>query len=241
MEYYALSDIGFMREKNQDAFLTVENAYGDHLLMVADGIGGGKAGEVASAETVQYFERIFKESGPFSHIEDVAGFLYYHIGYINRHILHMARKQQAYEGMGTTVTGMLVTSLGDTVVNCGDSRVYGFKDGELIHLTKDDTYINQMIDEGRISAEEAADHPKKHYLVKAIGVYDECHADIHQVEEMPIYLLCSDGLHSYVSDDEILETVSIDDLTIKEKTIRLKELALSKGGYDNITVILYER
>ena len=241
MQYHALTDIGFMREKNQDAYLTALNEYGDLLMLVADGIGGGKAGEVASAETASYFERVFAESGPFSQLEDVAGFLSYHIGHINKLILDMSHHNLAYEGMGTTLTGVLVTSLGDTVFNCGDSRVYGIFEGKLVPLTKDDTYINQMIEEGRITQEEAIDHPKKHYLVKAIGIFEESQADIHPIEAMERYLVCSDGLHSYVSDEEMTDIIMNDELTIKEKTIALKELALRKGGYDNITVILYQR
>lgn len=219
----------------------VSNAYGDLLLLVADGIGGGKAGEVASIETVAYFERIFKDSGPFSDIEDVRSFLSYHIDAVNRHILQMSYKYPEYEGMGTTLTGVMITSLGDVVINCGDSRVYGIQDGQILRLTNDDTYVNQMLQEGRITYEEAIDHPKKHYLVKAIGIYEDCLADIHVIETMDRYLICSDGLHSYVSDEEMLEIVLNDDFTLEEKTNRLKDLSLEKGGYDNITVILFKR
>ncbi len=241
MEYFAITDIGNLREKNQDAYLMVSNAYGDLLLLVADGIGGGKAGEVASIETVAYFERIFKDSGPFSDLEDVRSFLLYHTDAVNRHILQMSHKYPEYEGMGTTLTGVMVTSLGDTVINCGDSRVYGIHEGEIIRLTKDDTYVNQMLEEGRISYEEAIDHPKKHYLVKAIGIYEESHADIHPIETMEQYLICSDGLHSYVSDEELLQIIENEQMTLQDKTIALKDLSLEKGGYDNITVILFKR
>ncbi len=241
MEYYAVSDIGNMREKNQDAYVMVSNTYGDLLMLVADGIGGGKAGEVASIETVAYFERIFKESGPFSNIEDVQSFLVYHIEAVNQHILKMSRRYPEYDGMGTTLTGVLITSLGDVVVNCGDSRVYGIKEDKLVLLTRDDSYVNQMLAEGRITYEEAKDHPKKHYLVKAIGIYEECNADIHEIEALPQYLICSDGLHSYVSEEEILEILLDQEETVEEKTNALKDLSLEKGGYDNITVILFKR
>ncbi len=241
MEYSAVTDIGNLREMNQDAFLTVSNAYDDLLLLVADGIGGGKAGEVASIETVAYFERIFKESGPFSCLEDIRSFLEYHIDAVNGHILQMSKKYPEYEGMGTTLTGIMVTSLGDVVINCGDSRVYGIDDEQILHLTKDDTYVNQMLEEGRITYEEALEHPKKHYLVKAIGIYENCHADIHEIEPMEQYLICSDGLHAYVSDEEILEILQNDEDTLEVKTNRLKDLSLEKGGYDNITVILFKR
>ncbi|MBQ6559572.1 MAG: serine/threonine-protein phosphatase [Erysipelotrichaceae bacterium] len=241
MEYFGITDIGNLREKNQDAFLMVSNAYDDLLLMVADGIGGGKAGEVASIETVAYFERIFKDSGPFSDIEDVRNFLAYHADAVNRHVLQMSLKYPEYEGMGTTLTGVLITSLGDIVINCGDSRVYGISDGQIVPLTRDDTYVNQMLDEGRITYEEAMDHPKKHYLVKAIGIYEDCNADIHQIEAMDQYLVCSDGLHSYVSNDEMLHIILDENKTSEEKTNMLKDLSLEKGGYDNITVILFKR
>ena len=238
MEYYCITDIGLLREKNQDSYLAITNGYGDFLALVADGIGGGKAGEVASGETIKYFEFAFKDSGPFSAPEDVISYLNFHISSVNRHIHDLSRKYAEYEGMGTTLTGIMITKHGTVSINCGDSRVYGFIDDLVVHLTKDHTLVNQMFDNGEISFTETLNHPKRHYLVKAIGVYGECEADVHKVKDMDYYLICSDGLHSYVSDKEIQQIVVDREKTVQEKTEDLKDMALMKGGYDNVTVIL---
>ena len=98
-----------------------------------------------------------------------------------------------------------------------------------------------MLEKGEISYEEAINHPKKHYLVKAIGIFEHIDIDVHKVKEMDHYLVCSDGLHSYVSDAEIAAIVNDSSKNVEEKVIELKDLALLKGGYDNITIILIRR
>ena len=240
MEYYCITDIGLIREKNQDSYLAIYNDYGDFLVLVADGIGGGKAGEVASGETIKYFEHAFRQSGPFDSLEDVNNFLEFHIASANRLVYDLSRKYESYSGMGTTLTGLMICKFANISINCGDSRVYGFIDDLCVHLTKDHTLVNQMLENGQISFQEAINHPKKHYLVKAIGIFDKISCDLHPVRDMKYYLICSDGLHSYVSDDEISKIVFDTKKTVKEKVIELKDLALLKGGYDNITIVLVE-
>jgi len=241
MEYYCLSDIGLAREKNQDYYAVLKNSYGDLLAIVADGIGGGKAGEVASEEDVKYFDFIFKDCGPFSDIEDIISFLSLHISCANHHVFDLSRKYFEYAGMGTTLTGIMITEKGIISLNCGDSRVYGFLDHDMYHLTEDHTLVNMLLKEGKITKEEAANHPKRHYLVKAIGVYETVHPDIHKVKDMDYFLVCSDGLHSFLSEEEIKEIVLDENMTVEDKTIALKDAALMKGGADNITIILLKR
>ena len=230
-----------MREKNQDSYVFTQNAYGDILMLVADGIGGSNAGEVASGEAIKYFDFIFKESGPFDTLQDAKNFLGFHVHACNKHIFDLSRKYADYRGMGTTLTGLMITDNGNLVVNCGDSRVYGYKDDKTYHLTEDHTLINQYLKEGKITPEEAVNHPKKHYLIKAIGIFEDPQADINIVEDMDYYLACSDGLHSYVSDEEISKIVLDQNKSVNEKVTDLKDLALLKGGYDNITVVLLEK
>ena len=98
-----------------------------------------------------------------------------------------------------------------------------------------------MLEKGQITYEESLNHPKKHYLVKAIGIYGECSADLHKVKDMEYYLICSDGLHAYVSDDEIAKIVLDPDMSVEEKAIELKDISLMKGGYDNITIVLVKK
>ncbi|MBQ5443765.1 MAG: serine/threonine-protein phosphatase [Erysipelotrichaceae bacterium] len=241
MEYFCVTDTGLVREKNQDSYLAISNAYGDFLVLVADGIGGGKAGEVASGETIKYFDDHFKGSGPFENIEDGINYIRYHISCANRHIYDLSSRYVEYAGMGTTLTGILITSHGTISINCGDSRVYGFIDDLSIHLTVDHTLVNQMLEKGQITYEESLNHPKKHYLVKAIGIFPVVTPDVHKVKNMDYYLVCSDGLHSYVSDEEIAKIVIRKDKSVEEKCIDLKDLALLKGGFDNITIVLVKR
>lgn len=241
MIYSCISDIGLLREKNQDSYLAVENSYGDFLAIVADGIGGGKAGEVASGASIKYFNEIFKDSGPFENIEEAINFLNYHIEKVNRHVFDLSLSNSDYYGMGTTITGILITKDGSISLNVGDSRVYGFIDNKIIKLTSDHTLVNQMLEKGKITYEESLNHPKRHYLVKAIGIFENMTGDVHKVKDMDYYLVCSDGLHGYVSDDEIKEIVLNNSKTVEEKTIELKDIALLKGGYDNITVVLVKK
>ena len=241
MEYSCVTDKGLVREKNQDSYIAVTNRYGDFLALVADGIGGGRAGEVASGETIKYFDDNFKESGPFETVEDAINYMSYHIGCANKHVYELSSTYPEYAGMGTTLTGVLITSKGTISINCGDSRVYGFIDDLCIHLTTDHTLVNQMLEKGQITYEESLNHPKKHYLVKAIGIFPAITADVHKVKDMDYYLVCSDGLHAYTGDDEIAKIVLEENKSVEDKTEDLKDLALLKGGFDNITVILVKR
>ncbi|MDO4940215.1 MAG: protein phosphatase 2C domain-containing protein [Erysipelotrichaceae bacterium] len=238
MEYCGITDIGLVREKNQDAFITIENKYGDVLALVADGIGGARAGEVASSECIKYFGNIFNESGPFDDLDSAINFLNHHISIANQKINDLSKAYEEYTGMGTTLTGILLTKHGALSINIGDSRVYGFLDDKAFALTKDHSLINQMIDAGEITEEEAINHPKRHYLTKAMGIFDSITADIHKVKDMEYYLCCSDGLHGYCDLDEIKNIVFMADKSLNDKCVELKDLALLKGGFDNITAVL---
>lgn len=238
MIYSCISDVGLVRDKNQDSYLAVKNQYGDFLALVADGIGGGKAGEVASGELVKYFNEVFKECGPFDSIDNAIDFMNYHLQKCNEYIFDMSISIDDYAGMGTTVSGILITSKGCASINCGDSRTYGFIDNKIIKLTEDHTLVNQMLAKGQISYEESLNHPKRHYLVRAVGIFDDVKFDVHKVKKLDYYLVSSDGLHGYVSDSEITKIALDETKTIEQRVIDLKDISLLKGGYDNVTVVL---
>ena len=237
MEYSCISDVGLLREKNEDSYLSIKNEYGDFLAIVADGIGGGLAGEVASGELVKYFKPIFEKSGPFNNLEDIKNFLNYHIDKANRLIYDLSLSNKNYSGMGTTMTGILIHDDLTLTFNVGDSRVYGCLDGKIIQLTRDHSLVNKMLDDGKITYEESLNHELKHYLVKAIGIYSKVKADINLIDKMDYYVICSDGLHGLLSENEMLNII-YRDISIDEKVIELKNHALLNGGYDNITVVL---
>jgi len=227
-----------MREKNQDAFLVKENSHGDLLAIVCDGIGGGKAGEVASSQVVQFFDENFSNSGPFNTNEELIEYLNRNISLANRKVFDLGKSNENYAGMGTTLTGVLINKNASYSINIGDSRVYGFSDKKIFHLTNDDTLVNQMLESGEITYEESLNHPKKHYLTKAVGVFKEVSANIHKVKDMDYFLICSDGLHGLLSEEEIMDIVYDENKEVSTKVEELKDMALLKGGFDNITVVL---
>lgn len=241
MDFFSLTDIGLVREKNQDSYMTVYNDYNDFFALVCDGIGGNKAGEVASGEAIKYALESFNNSGPFTDDESVKKYLRNLLKGINEHIYKLSNSYYQYRGMGTTATGLLISSQGSYCINIGDSRVYGFKNHKIFRLTEDHTLVNELLKNGEISYEESLNHPKRHYLMKAVGIWEEVSGDIFKVPPMDYYLVCSDGLHGYVSEEDILKIVINDDLNILQKCKELMQKALMNGGYDNITLVLVKR
>ena len=242
IEYYAMSDVGLKRPVNQDSYLTITNKYGDFLGVVCDGIGGANAGDVASGELVKYLASEFMESHEFKDKQKAREYLDEKLTTANKKIFDLASKNPSLKGMGTTVTGILLNDKMVITFNAGDSRVYGFIDHKIFRLTVDHSLVNQMLAKGEITYEESLNHPMKHYLVRAVGILNKVEFDIHNVKKMDYYLICSDGLCGYVEDEEILKIMDDNSLdTCKKKCEKLVELALFKGGYDNISVIVVKR
>ena len=238
IDFYCISDVGLHRTCNQDSYVTCTNSDGDFLALVADGIGGGRAGDVASKETVNYIKEHFASLN-FNSLCDAKEKINVLLYDTNKYVFDKSMSSIDYFGMGTTLTGILITSFGSLSINVGDSRTYGIVDKKLFRLTSDHTYVNQMLEKGEITYKESLTHPKRHYLTKAVGVFDTVEFDIHKVKNMDMYLLCSDGLCGYLQDNEIMNIIdSLEFDTLKDKGDALIEKALKKGGYDNVTVVL---
>ena len=238
MEYFSLTDIGLVRAKNQDSYITIYNENRDFLVIVCDGIGGNKAGEVASSEICRYFAKIFPLNKGFKDAEEVITYLKYHVRIASDYVYDMSRANKDYEGMGTTITGILFSELGTFAINAGDSRVYGINE-EMHQLTTDHTLVNELLARKLITPEEAVNHPKKHYVTKFLGVFEGASADVYQIfDRYQYYLVCSDGLHGYVNDAEMVNFISDKTLTLAQKSSQLMQSALRAGGYDNITFVL---
>lgn len=238
IEYYGVSDVGLHRKKNEDSYVTVSNNNGDFLALVCDGIGGAKAGDVASKMVTDYFLSEFKNS-TFGNLEEASDYLLKHLEKINSLVFDLSVSREECYGMGTTLSGVLITKSGVLSINVGDSRTYGIIDKKLFRLTNDHTLVNQMLEMGQISYEESINHPKRHYLVRAIGVFENVKIDIHKVKDMDYFMICSDGLCGYVNDEEIIRIMnSYEYNTCKDKACALLDFALLKGGYDNTTVIV---
>lgn len=229
LRYAARSDRGLIRDGNQDSVYA-----GPRLLAVADGMGGMAAGDVAS-------NIVIAAMAPLD--EDVPGdtlldSLRSAVDTANQQLRDTVEANPHMEGMGTTLTAMLFSGSKFGTVHIGDSRAYLLRNGEFVQVTKDDTYVQMLVDEGRISPEEASSHPQRSLLTRALDGRDiDPEYRIRPAVPGDRYLLCSDGLTAVVSPQTIGETLSeyVDPAQCVE---RLIQLALRGGGPDNITVIV---
>jgi len=223
----AATDIGRVREGNEDSYLTE-----GPLFAVADGMGGHRGGEVASQLAVETLGKMFKEG---------AGDLPDQVQEANRVVFERSILDRKVAGMGTTLTAALVEGDRVRLAHVGDSRAYLLRDGELRLLTEDHTLVNRMVSEGEISKEEAETHPQRSVLTRALGVDTvvDVDDDTFQVRPGDRLLLCTDGLTSMVSEDQIGEVLR----TVRdpqEAAKRLVRMANEAGGVDNTTVVILD-
>ena len=236
---YSITDIGRQRQMNQDYVFTSEVPVGNlpNLFMVADGMGGYKAGEYASkctVETIVNEVSFSDEASPIRLFKNA-------IQCANSIIRLKSTSDDNYKGMGTTlVAGSFDGSL-LTVANVGDSRLYLFN-GSLKQITTDHSLVEEMIRMGELDRADARTHPDKNIITRAVGVVDQVDVDFFEVEDITngdIILLCSDGLTNMVSDEEISEVLG-QNMSLEEKARILVDTANAHGGKDNIGVVLAE-
>jgi PPM family protein phosphatase len=226
------TDVGRVREGNEDAYLVA-----DSVFAVADGMGGHLAGEIASAKALEPVEAL--DGKVYADAEEAVSALRDAVHQANQTVSQMAEDEPLYRGMGTTLTAVLVEGRRLHVAHVGDSRAYLLRDGTFNQLTDDHTLVQHLIDEGQISREEAATHPQRSIITRAIGVAREVEVDSMTLDLEPgdQLLLCSDGLTGVVSDEEIERALGSDE--DEDKIIRgLIEQANEGGGPDNITVVV---
>ncbi len=231
LRYAVRSDVGLLREGNEDS------AYASpRLLAVADGMGGHAAGEVASAVAIASVAALDGTTAPNG---DLLGALKEAVHSASDTLHQMASADPAVEGMGTTLTAMLWAGQGYALCHIGDSRGYMLRDGELYQITHDHSLVQSLVDEGRLSQEEAATHPQRSLILRALDGRGEAEPDLSMRKAMlgDRYLLCSDGLSDVVSAETLHHALStVPDLD--DVTVQLIELAIRGGGPDNITVIV---
>jgi protein phosphatase len=228
LHYAARSDVGLVRSNNEDSVYA-----GARLLALADGMGGHAAGEVASQLVIAALAHLDDDEpgGDLLAKLDAA----VHAG--NSAIAAQVEMEPDLEGMGTTLTAILFAGNRLGLVHIGDSRGYMLRDGELTQITKDDTFVQTLVDEGRITREEAHSHPQRSLIMRALTGHEvEPTLTMREVRIGDRYLLCSDGLSDPVSDETILDALNIPDVT--DSADRLIELALRGGGPDNVTVVV---
>lgn len=239
MKTFCITDPGKVREHNEDNLLIQKNANDEYLLAVADGMGGHKAGEVASGIAINYLKENFPKS--MGEKEDTIKWLRESATNINTKIFEYTSLHLESKGMGTTLVIAIFTKDYLLFGNIGDSSGFVLKDNKMFKVTKDHTLVNLLISTGELSEEDAKYHPKKNVLMKALGAVNPAEIDIFDVErDVKSVLLCSDGLTNMLSVEQI-ETVLNGDLTIEEKVNRLIKKSNNRGGTDNISIVYLER
>lgn len=240
LKSYSVTDIGRKRQLNQDYVFSSGKPIGNmpNLFIVADGMGGHKAGDYASKYTVETIEREIKssfEKNPTIIIKKA-------IQTANKEIREIASEDSNLTGMGTTVVVATVIGKYLQVANVGDSRLYIVNDSEIRQVTRDHSLVEEMIRLGGIAREDARKHPDKNIITRAIGAREEVEVDFFTVELRPAdcVLMCSDGLTNMLEDQEILDIMRLhnDPKNLVETAQALIDAANNNGGKDNIAVVL---
>ncbi|MYW93745.1 serine/threonine-protein phosphatase [Amycolatopsis rubida] len=229
LSYAVRTDRGLVRTGNEDAVYA-----GRRLLAVADGVGGHTSGEIASTAVIAALAAL-DHADPG---RDPLGALTGAVETGNAAIRDLVARDRSLAGMGTTLTAVLFAGDRLAVVNIGDSRTYLVREGNCTQLTHDDSLVQQFVDAGRITAEQARHHPRRSIILRALtgGLGEHPSASLREARAGDRYLLCSDGLSDVVDDGTIAETLRAPDL--EACADRLVELALDGGGPDNVTVVV---
>ena len=228
LRYAARSDRGLIRGNNQDSVYA-----GPRLLAVADGMGGHAAGDVASKVVIAALEHLDDDTPSGDLLQKLREAVFEG----SEHLREVIRESPQLEGMGTTLTAILFAGSRLALCHVGDSRAYLVRDGQFSQITHDDTFVQTLIDDGRITAEEANSHPQRSLLLRALnGQEVEPDLSMREARDGDRYLLCSDGLSGVVSEETLAEALK--DPDPQSTADRLIELALRSGGPDNITVIV---
>lgn len=238
MKIVARTDKGVVRDNNQDSYTAFELEGGAVLAVVCDGMGGAAEGALASSEGVKMIREFVAEryKTDMSDIS-VKSLLLSAIENANKHIYNISQTDESFEGMGTTVVTALIANSFVYIAHAGDSRAYIISEGIISQLTRDHSVVQNMLENGEITPEEAVDHPSKHIITRALGVDDFIRTDFCQepFENNDLLILCTDGLTNYVKSDDILHLTSDGDYY--KYADRLVNLANQNGGGDNITVV----
>ena len=224
----ARTDAGRQRHANEDSYYARAPVYA-----VADGMGGAQAGEVASRIAAEAFDERTGEGTPEQQLARVAT-------EANRRIFELAQEDSSRSGMGTTLTGLLVDGDEVAIVHVGDSRAYLFRDGELRQLTRDHSLVEELRRQGRLTPEEAEEHPQRSIITRALGPERDVQLDVHthRARSGDLYLICSDGLTSMVREARLREILAESD-SLPSAVDALVAEANEMGGRDNITVVLF--
>ncbi|MCA9766008.1 MAG: Stp1/IreP family PP2C-type Ser/Thr phosphatase [Carnobacterium sp.] len=241
MHIFFQSDIGKKRKNNQDFADYFENNQGIPLAVLCDGMGGHKAGDVASEMAVSHLGDAWKNTS-LTEIDTIIEWMKEQINRENTRIVKKSTQYPDLEGMGTTLVAAALIGNHFIVANVGDSRAYHYIDGNLKQVTDDHSLVNELLKSGEITTKEAMNHPQKNVLTRSLGVTKQVEVDIvtAPISKGDQLLLCSDGLTNMVDDKEIAEILAVSNRSFEDKVGDLVSLANANGGYDNVTVMLAE-
>ena len=239
MIIFGLSDPGKVRELNEDAILYSFFPTGECAAVLADGLGGRSAGEIASDMATRKFLDYIKD-GLAQQYPDIYSLASHAINYANYCVFKKARSAPEFNGMCTTFVAVIVRGNEAAVISVGDSRCYWFADGKLQQITKDHSYVQDLIDRGELLAENALHHPKKNLITRALGVGCSVESDVYRLDlfEGDKILICSDGLTNTVSDSEIAGILCSYDP--REAVEQMITCALRRSAPDNVSAVVIQ-
>ena len=237
MKTFYLTDSGKVRDHNEDSVTILKNENDEYLLVVADGMGGHRAGEVASSIVLKHLGDEFTKKNTMGEKIDAINWMKDNISRINQEILDYTKEHPESTGMGTTAVMALLTSDYLLFGNIGDSSGFVYKNGKLTKVTKDHTLVNLLVAAGDLTEEEAKYHPKRNVLMKALGSSDKAELDVFDVDrEVDGILLCSDGLTSMLTKEQIEKVLNDNELEMEEQVVKLIRKSNARGGLDNISI-----
>ena len=237
MKSFYITDPGYVRDHNEDSVTIVKNTQNEYLAIVADGMGGHRAGEIASSMVITHLGKRFSGMSSIGSKLDALNWLNDNINEVNRSILEYGENNPGSKGLGTTVVLALLTKEFLIFGNIGDSSGYVMKNNHLHRVTKPHTLVELLVESGDLTEEEAKNHPKKNVLMKALGSSEIAELDIFDVDMgSEAILLCSDGLTNMLTDEQIEKVLLEDPLSIEDRIIKLVRKCNMRGGPDNISI-----
>lgn len=236
MQTYFLTDTGKVRDHNEDSVTILKNSNNEYVLAVADGMGGHKAGEVASSMAIDHLTKKFKSLETLGEKGDAINWIRNTVDEINQSIFAYTAEHEESRGMGTTLVLAIYTKDYLLFGNVGDSSGFVLKNKKLYKVTKDHTLVNLLVKSGELTVEQAEHHPKKNILMRALGANNPAEVDIFDVDtDIEGIMLSSDGLTSMLNELQI-ERVLLTTNTLEEKVIKLIRKCNVRGGTDNISI-----
>ncbi|GAC92096.1 MULTISPECIES: Stp1/IreP family PP2C-type Ser/Thr phosphatase [Anoxybacillus] len=235
------TDVGKIRSHNEDNGGVFINQAGNYLAVVADGMGGHLAGDVASEMTMTQLKQFWEETGEMTSPQQAEMWLKEHVMKVNESLFHHSQTNEHCQGMGTTVVAAICTNQFATIGHIGDSRCYLLNANGFQQMTEDHSLVNELVKSGQLSKEDAEYHPRKHVLLRALGTEQTIQLDVKTVtiDEGDMLLLCSDGLSNKVTEQTMIDVLT-SDRSLEEKAQALINVANEHGGEDNITLAIVQ-